>query len=417
MTRSLKSMVEEDRNYTHRNLRLLFVKSVLSSLGDGMVAPFISVYPILLGASPSDMGLIRSTTNFTQSILQTFWGRLSDNIGRRVPIIFFGGIIGALTWILIAYTDSVMVYLLLIVIQTLAVSAVTPVWTALIGDNTTSTDRARVVAYIRLWSLSGSIVAAAISGWISSIAGGSGREVYKVPLLIAGSIGIISSLIILYVREGERARVRAKKPLFSLYDLKSLKQDRVFYEFCRVNAIASFALSIAWPIFPITLQSILRLPPATLTILSISQGLASLSIQRYVDRVIGRYGCERVITIYRLTLIIVPTSYLLAEITGRLPILVANNIALGLISAMGETAYTAYLLGIVNELERGERIAVYNLSVGITTTVGSLVGGYIASVVEGCMGLIWATRIVYLISIAGRVATAIMVWKTIGRRV
>ncbi|MEM2739270.1 MAG: MFS transporter [Candidatus Bathyarchaeia archaeon] len=409
--------MEKDRNHTNRNLRFLFVKSVLSSLGDGIVAPFISVYPILLGASPSDMGLIRSTTNFTQSILQTFWGRLSDSIGRRVPIIFFGSVVGALTWILIAYTDSVTVYLLLIVVQTLAVSAVAPVWTALIGDNTTSVDRARVVVHIRLWSLSGSIVAAAVSGWISSIAGGSGREVYRIPLLIAGFIGIASSLIILYVREEGRSRVRAKKPLFSLYDLKSLKQDRVFYEFCKVNAIASFALSIAWPIFPITLQSILRLPPATLTILSVSQGLASLSIQRYVDRIIGRYGCERIITLYRLMLIIVPTSYLLAEITGQLPVLIANNIVLGLVSATGETAYTTYLLGIVNEFERGERIALYNVAVGITTTIGSFIGGYIASIIEGYIGLIWATRIVYLISIIGRVATALMVWRTIGREV
>lgn len=412
----MKLAVVEDRDRTHRNLRILFVKSVLSSLGDGMVAPFITVYPILLGANPSDMGLIRSTTNFTQSILQTFWGRLSDSIGRRVPIIFLGSIIIALTWILIAYTDNVGIYLVLIVIQTLAASAVAPVWTALIGDNTTSIDRARVVAHIRLWSLAGSIIAAALSGWISSTIAVSGKDVYKIPLLIAGSIGIVSSLIILYVKEDRRTRVKIKKPIFGLYDLKSLKKDRVFYEFCKVNAIASFALSIAWPIFPITLQSILRLPPAMLTILSVSQGLSSLVIQRYVDRVINRYSCERVITLYRSVLIIVPTSYLFAEITGQLSILIANNIVLGLISALGETAYTTYLLGIVNEFERGERIAVYNVFVGITTTVGSFIGGYIASIIEGDMGLIWATRIVYIISIIGRIATALMVWRTIGRR-
>lgn len=407
--------MEESGDDRYRNIRFLFMKSILSSLGDGMVAPFISVYPILLGANPSDMGLIRATTNFTQSILQTLWGRLSDSIGRRVPIIFFGSMIGALTWILIAYTDSVSVYIILIVIQTLAISAVTPVWTALIGDNTTSTDRAKVVAHIRLWSLSGSIVAAAISGWISSISGGYGREVYRIPLLTAGSIGVVSSLIILYVREDRRARVKARKPLFSLHDLKSLKQDKIFYEFCKVNAIASFALSIAWPIFPITLQSILKLSPVMLTILSISQGLASLSIQRYVDRIIYKYGCEQIIVFYRLALVIVPTSYMLAEVTGLLPILIVNNIVLGLVSATGETAYTTYLLGIVNELERGERIAVYNVAIGIATTIGSFMGGYIANIVEGYIGLVWATRLVYLVSIVGRIAAALIVWKIIGR--
>gem|GEM_PF-4197411 len=50
--------MEKDGDSTYRNLRFLFIKSVLSSLGDGMVAPFMSIYPIFLGASPSDMGLI-----------------------------------------------------------------------------------------------------------------------------------------------------------------------------------------------------------------------------------------------------------------------------------------------------------------------------------------------------------------------
>jgi MFS family permease len=409
--------MEKDVDSTYRNLRFLFIKSVLSSLGDGMVAPFMSIYPILLGASPSDMGLIRSTTNFTQSILQTFWGRLSDIIGKRVPIIFFGSIIVALTWILMAYTDSVTAYIFLIVIQTLAASAVTPVWTALIGDNTTSTDRARVVAHIRLWSLIGSIIAAAISGWISSISGGSGREVYRVPLIIAGSIGLSSSFMILYVKERRRTIAQSRRSLLRLYDLKSLRQDRVFYDFCKVNAIASFTLSIAWPIFPITLGSILKLQPSMLTLLSISQGLASLSIQRYVDRVIYRYGCEWVITLYRSILVMVPISYMLVEITDQPLILVANNIVLGLISALGETAYTTYLLEIVNELERGERIAIYNVAVGITTTIGSFIGGYIAGVMERYLGLIWATRIVYLISMVGRAATAMMVREAIGRGV
>ena len=162
----------------------------------------------------------------------------------------------------------------------------------------------------------------------------------------------------------------------------------MFYDFCKVNAIASFTLSIAWPIFPITLGSILKLQPSMLTILSISQGLASLSIQRYMDRVIYRYGYGWLSHFTESILVMVPISYMLVEITDQPLILVANNIVLCLISALGEMAYTTYLLGIVSELEREERIAIYNVAVDITTTISSFIGGYMAGVMERYLGLI-----------------------------
>lgn|GEM_PF-6664574 len=95
-----------------------------------------------------------------------------------------------------------------------------------------------------------------------------------------------------------------------------------------------------------------------------------------------------VITLYRSILVMVPISYMLVEITDQPLILVANNIVLCLISALGEMAYTTYLLGIVSELERGERIAIYNVAVDITTTISSFIGGYMAGVMERYLGLI-----------------------------
>lgn len=362
------------------------------------------------------MGVIRSTTNFAQSILQTFWGRLSDKMGRRVPLIFLGSLIASSIWIAVAFARSVYEYLGLIIVQTLAVSVVIPTWTALIGDNTTPSNRATVVAHIQMWYVAGVLAANLASGMLASIYGGPGREAYTLPLIISGVLGVAGSFLILGVSEKPKPYGRTGKPILSksiLLDLRRVKHNRVFYEFCKVNFIASFCTSLAWPIFPVTLQAILEATPVLLTILSVVQGLVRLIVQRYADRVIDRVGCKDVIVLFRSFIVLVPTIYLASEVLGKPSLVVASSLVTGVIMALGTTAYTVYILDAVPEFERGEMAAAYNLFEGIATTLGSLAGGTVANLLESYVGLIWATRIVYLISIAGRIFSAILVAKIV----
>ena len=53
-------------------LKPLYVRSVVNSLGLGMVNPFLSPYAVELGASPSEMGWFQSLSNLSNNVMQVF---------------------------------------------------------------------------------------------------------------------------------------------------------------------------------------------------------------------------------------------------------------------------------------------------------------------------------------------------------
>ena len=116
-------------------LKAIYIRSVVNSLGSGMINPFVGPYAVKeLGASSSEMGWLQSVSNISNNVMQFFWGRLSDRLGRRVPFIIFGGLIVAPLWVPLLFLNSASQLVLLIAIQAFLGSMVTPAWIALIGD-------------------------------------------------------------------------------------------------------------------------------------------------------------------------------------------------------------------------------------------------------------------------------------------
>lgn len=130
------------------DLKPLYIRSVVNSLGTGMINPFMGVYTVQLGASPSEMGWFRSITSLSNNVMQVFWGELSDRFGRRIPFIVLGGIIIAVLWIPMMFVTSASQLIILIAIQALLGSMATPTWTALIGDLVPSLRLGRVSALL-----------------------------------------------------------------------------------------------------------------------------------------------------------------------------------------------------------------------------------------------------------------------------
>jgi len=73
---------------------------------------------------------------------------------------------------------------------------------------------------------------------------------------------------------------------------------------------------------------------------------------------------------------------------------------------LGQAAVTAYLLDVTPEEHRGSFAAIFNLILGVTTFIGSLIGGYLSDYLTGAFGLVLALQIVYLISTIGRAIDA-----------
>ena len=114
-----KEESQDQKNEEEVDLKPLYLRAVFTSLGNGMVQPFMGAYVVQLGASPSQMGWYQSSTNIANNVMQVFWGRLSDRVKRRIPFIVLGGIILASLWIPMIFITNPSQLIILLVIQAL----------------------------------------------------------------------------------------------------------------------------------------------------------------------------------------------------------------------------------------------------------------------------------------------------------
>ncbi|MEM3578299.1 MAG: MFS transporter [Candidatus Bathyarchaeia archaeon] len=389
-----------------KSLTPLYVRSTIYSFGTGMVSPFTGAYAVKLGASSSDMGWFQSSANISNNVMQVFWGMLSDKLKRRIPFIVIGSLIVAILWIPMMFVANATQLIILLAIQALLGSMITPAWTALIGDIVPSLRLGRVNANINLWATTGSLVATLISGVIMINMGVQPREMFFIPLIIASVCGIMSSVAMASVKEAKNAgRINLKENL--VYDIFKVfayaKKSPEFVRYCCVEGIFQFFMSICWPLMAITQINVLNASMLDIAIFTVLQALTTIIFQGWAGRLADRIGRKPLIVFFRFSLLTVPLAYAFAP---NMSTLIAIGTFWGISNAFGQASMTAYLLDVAPEEHRGSFAATFNFVVGVTSFFGSLIGGYLSDYMVSIFGLVLGLQIVYMVSFAGRTLSA-----------
>ncbi len=383
----------------------LYARSVVNSLGAGMVNPFLGAYAIKLGASQSDMGWFQSASNISNNVMQLFWGRLSDRLRRRIPFIILGTFTMSILWIPMIFATNANQLILLIAIQALIGSMATPAWTALIGDLVPSSKLGRTNSSINLWTLIGSLIATITAG---ILLGDRLKEMMFIPLLIAAICGIASCAAMFRIAEkknGEKLNLRKRFTSDFLSTLAYVRKNSEFVRYCYIVGVFEFFMSICWPLMARTQVDVLQASMLYIAIFSVVGSLVTIVFQSWAGRVTDTIGRKPALVIFRITLITVPLTYAFAP---NMETLIAVGAFWGVATALGNAAVTAYILDIAPEEHRGSFTAVFNLMIGVTTFFGSLIGGYLSAYTIGIFGLIAGLQIVYMISMGGRIVGALL---------
>jgi len=403
MSQSQNQTVEKPSN--NNNLKPLYVRSVVNSFGSGTVNPFLSVYAVKLGASPSEMGWFQSISNLAPNMMQIPWGKLSDKIGKRIPFILLGSLITAVLWVPIMFVTSATQLIAVIAIQLVLGSMAIPTWTALIGDLVHSSKRGITTATINRSAAIGSLLATLSSGYLMVMIKGTLQQMFLVPLLIAVFCGVASSLAMILVHEKPNPNSPSGSSIFSIRDVaKQVRSNPNFVRFTVASSIFGFFMSISWPLFSITTIEVLNATMLEVALISVIQGAITIALQPLGGRLVDRVGRRQLIIADRLGLILVPTFYGLAMNISHLYV---ASIIFGIIFAFGDIALLAYLLDVTQEEFRGTFTAFYNLVVGTFYFVGSLAGGYLANYLVGIFGLVLGLQLVYALSAVGRALGAL----------
>jgi MFS family permease len=396
---------------SEKNLTPLYMRSVIYSFGTGMVSPFTGAYAVKLGASSSDMGWFQSSANISNNVMQIFWGMLSDKMKRRIPFIIIGSLIVAILWIPMIFVANATQLIILLAVQALLGSMITPAWTALIGDIVPSLRLGRVNANMNLWATVGSLVATLISGVIMINIGIQPHEMFFIPLIIASVCGIISSVAMTSIKEGRNSgKINLKENL--VYDVFKVfayaRKSPDFIRYCYVEGTFQFFMSICWPLMAITQINVLNASMLDIAIFTVVQAIMTIIFQGWAGRLADKVGRKPLILFFRFSLLTVPLAY---AFSPNMSTLIVIGAFWGISNAFGQASMTAYLLDMAPEEHRGSFAATFNFVVGLTSFFGSLIGGYLSDYMIGIFGLILGLQIVYMISFAGRALSAALYLK------
>jgi MFS family permease len=385
------------------------------NLGKGMADPYVPYFALNgLGATPAELGWLQAFTNLFPAVMQVPWGKLSDFFGRRIPFLIIGGVMSfALYFFMLGAMDAWQL-IILVAIQMFIGSMMIPTWSALVGDVTTVKNRGSVMGRFFAVSSLASLVGTIFAGAVIPNAG-STLERFALPFFIAGTSGIVGSLILFEIMEQKRRMFASPKTIFK-FGLKSfifisdLSENRNFRNLIVLNTTFNFIMSIIWPILILTYVSVLHATALEIGMMAVISTGATLFFQTKVGRLLDVIGPMPQILISRFAFISVPIVYALATQVWHIYVL---NALLGFANAMANVAFFAYILDVAPEAKKGEYFAVYNTILGVATFFGSIIGGYMAWFFLDYYHGDWVLGlgVVYAVSALGRAACAIFFFK------
>jgi len=183
-----------------RNILLLFVITLLSSLSFNLIGPIWPIYIKSLGASMAELGYMFAISNGVAAILQIISGSLSDKYGRK-KLNAFGTFLGIFPPIFYLLARSWTDLIPWVILSGLSTGLILPIRWSMTADYSTVKIRALAYSWINIAMFLGSTVAPLFGGFIADALG------LQAPFLscfVLVTLGFVCSLLFRETKKADR---------------------------------------------------------------------------------------------------------------------------------------------------------------------------------------------------------------------
>jgi MFS family permease len=255
---------------------VLFIASIVTNIGSGMIASLLGVYSKTLGATGLQLGIIYSGISFSRAILSPPIGKLSDEKGRRAFLIF-----GLLAYTLISlgyiYVKTAWGLIIVGLLHGAAAAFVLPVAFAYIGDITPIGKEGEYLGTFGISLFIGWAIGPVLGGVIADVLG------YKQAFLGMGILSF-SSLVLTFFMLPESETIRKDGNSISY---KSILKDKLlvvvlslrFLHLITISSIVTFV-----PIFALSINLSLSQIGTILMLNILVMGLLQQPFGKLADR-------------------------------------------------------------------------------------------------------------------------------------
>jgi len=368
----------EDSKETPKPSSLLYGVAAATYFSDSLLLSFFFPYAVVLGVSFDQMGMMRSARNLFQNILQIGWGEISERFGRKALIAmgYFssGCIIAALLFC--REPDQL---IMLIILQSILCSAAVPSWSSLLADYTTIKNRGKVLGRIGAVSqLSGVLATLIVALMTYKQRGEITANSFTIPFVLSAAMAILAAVLVIFVKE-----VKVERPTRGWSGITSPLLDGDFRRFLVINGFYGFAMAFAWPLFPYVTIKVVHATVWQIAVISAASGFVTSITQPKMGSVVDRFGRKPTLIISRTSFVLYPLLYAFASSWHHLLII---NVLLSVSLSAAIVSLSAYIMDSSPPGLRANYVASTNMTMGVATFLGSIIGGIFASRLSALVG-------------------------------
>ncbi len=337
----------------------------------GISTSMMTLYIHELGGSPFEVSLVFSVFAGISILCYSFWGSLSDNIGKRKRFIIFGMAALLPIYLLIATQRNILLLIVLRGSTAIFKGAVVPTLFALVSDISPPEYIGTNIGIL------GSIE---MAGWaIGPVVGGILADSYGFPLLwvFVGITCFAGALI--FLGGGEDPANLQRSPQRSVFggfsDRSLLSQITVLLV---TFGIFLFGFSLLGPNMNVYLYEELQLSRTLVGVLTFLGGGVTMALQPFIGSWSDRIG--------RKPFLILSASMLAL---GNFILFLAKDFPLALLSQILIRNYSAFLVitsayitDVVPAEKKSTALGLQNSIGGLSRSIGAIVGGLIISFVD-----------------------------------
>lgn len=345
-----------------RNVFFLGLVSLFMDTSTEMIHPLIPIFlSETLQASKTFIGIIEGIAESTASILKVFSGWLSDRIGRRKPIIFWGYGISVLSRPILATASSWIYVLIYRFTDRVGKGVRTAPRDAIIADSTDKSLLGRAFGFHRAMDTIGAVIGPSTAFLLLSVFHNRVQSVFWFSM-IPGAFALIS--ILLFVKEVCPQCKMAK----GMIALKGL--DRRFNIFLIISAL--FTLGKTTEAFLILRAQEIGISITTIPLIYLTFNIVAATLSTPAGLLADRIGKRKTIMMSYIFFTLLFLGFALAERPSHAWSLF---IGYGVFVALNEGVQRAYVATLIRPEIKATGYGIYHTTVGLAALPSGIIGG------------------------------------------
>jgi len=371
-----------DRSSMERAMRTSVIDGMFGNASENLIGPFLGLFALALGATKGQVGLLAALPALLSNILQIPAARLTERWGERQRLVVITSTISRLTILPIALVPlmlegdtAIYAFIGLVTLRGFVNSIGVPGWTSIMADITPKHARGSYFGFRNVMCNIAALMGTLIAGWC--IRRYDFPLGYQVSFYLALALGLISTYFFSTIPTPPlQKRSEAKRATFNLKDSwQAISRHTAFRNYCFTSILWNFGVTFSAPLYAVYYRENLGGDPGFWGVVTGVGLMAGILGHRYWGRLADRYGQKNIMLLGGIGAASVPFMWWALP---RWELAVIAEFLSGFCWSGYNLAAFNLILEITPDEGRTTYIGVYNTMAGLASSVGPLIGGYLA---------------------------------------